>query len=462
MPNIGQVHWHEGLFLQPHHLQVMQRALVDQFVTERKLAFAYPYGLIDSKVSADALENLLVRFDRLRVVMPSGLEVSVPDNADCPALDIKHPFTAGSGSFTISLGVPLWYPGRANTIETNNKDDWRTKRIYKVAESALSDENTGENPQPMLMRRINARLLLDDDDRTDLEVMPLVRITHATGEDVGMPRQDPAFIPACLVLSGSPTLRDLVRDLANQIEASRKELVIQITRGGGFAIDQMRGIQFEQVLRLRTLNKFSGRLPQLVMAPGITPFVLYLELRECLGELAALHPDRDLFEVSAYDHDNPAVAFNELSSRIRGLLRGAVTKKYMEVAFARQQNIMVAALTDEHFNVPNNYYLGIKTRTDPRALATLVEDQDKFKLMATTLVMQRIWGVKLGEERHPPLEFPSAGNLHSFELKRAESQRIWDRIRDEKSVAIRWTGDGTIPDLAASDFEIKLYMTVPG
>lgn len=463
MPNIGQVHWHEGLFLQPHHLQVMQRSLLDSFTNERRLAFPYPYGLIDAKISADALENLLVRFDRLRVIMPSGVEVSVPDSADLPALDIKHPFTAGAGSFTVSLGVPLWYPGRGNTIETNNKDDWRTKRIYKVAETSQADENTGENPQPMLVKRINARLLLDDDDRTDLEVIPLIRITHATGEDVGMPRQDPAFIPACYVLSGSPTLRDLVRDLVNQIEASRKELIIQMTRGGGFQIDTMRGPQFEQVMRLRTLNKFSGRLPQLVMAPGITPFELYLELRECLGELAALHPDRDQFEVSPYDHDNPAVAFSELSSRIRGLLRGAVTKKYMELAFTRDQKIFVANLTDEHLNVPNSYYLMIKTKADPRAVAALVEDQDKFKLICKSLVMQRLWGVKLSEERHPPLEFPAGGTLHYFELKRAESQRIWDRIRDEKAVAIRWTGDGNlVPDVEQSDFEFKLYMTVPG
>ena len=71
MPNIGQVHWHEGLFLQPHHLQASQRTLIEQAIAERKLTFPYPYGMIDSKVSSDAMENLMVRFDRLRVVMPS-------------------------------------------------------------------------------------------------------------------------------------------------------------------------------------------------------------------------------------------------------------------------------------------------------------------------------------------------------------------------------------------------------
>lgn len=74
--------------------------------------------------------------------------------------------------------------------------------------------------------------MLDSDDRTDMETLPLLRIGHGAGQDVGLPKQDPAFVPACLVLSGSPTLRELLRDLANQIEASRKELVLQMTRGG--------------------------------------------------------------------------------------------------------------------------------------------------------------------------------------------------------------------------------------
>jgi type VI secretion system protein ImpJ len=455
MPNIGQVHWHEGLFLQPQHLQTMQRLLNEQFINERRLVFAYPYGMIEARISADALENLLVRFDRLRAVMPSGLEVNVPDNADLPALDIKQAFASGSGSFTVSLGVPLYYPGRANAIEAGGKDDWRVKRLFKVAETTMADENTGENPQPLLTRRINARLLLEEDDRTDLEVLPLIRITHATGQDVGLPRQDPTYVPPCLVLSGSPTLRDLVRDLANQIEASRKELVIQVTRGG-FSIDTMRGVQFEQVLRLRTLNRFSASLPHLVMAPGITPFALYLELRECLGELAALHPDRDQFDVAPYDHDNPAIAFNELSSKIRSLLRGAVAARFMQVAFVRDQKVMLADLTDEHINVPNEYFLGIRTREEARAVAQLVEDPDKFKLMAKSLVQQRIWGIKLVEERHPPLELPSQSGLHYFRLMRSESQRMWDRIRDEKAMAIRW------PEIETSDFAITLYMTVPG
>lgn len=447
------VHWHEGLFLQPQHLQYMQRHLLNRFASERRLGWAYPYGLVESKLSTDALENMLVRFDRLRVVMPSGLEVSVPDNADLPALDIKRMFEASSDSFTISIGVPLWYANRGNTIEHTSDDDWRVKRLYRVAEMAQADENTGENAQPMQIRRINARLLFDDDDHSDIEFLPLLRIAHATGEDVGLPRQDPSFVPPCLLLAGSPTLRDLVRDLAHQVEASRKDLVFQVTRGG-FSIETLRGAQIEQIMRLRTLNRYSARLPQLVLSPAISPFEMYLELRELLGELAALHPHRDPFEAPAYDHENPAISFHEVSNKIRAMLRGAVAASFLKVPFVREGNIFIAKLTDEHLTKPNEYFLGIKSTDDPRALAQLVEDGERFKVMAKSMVEQRIFGVKLAEERHPPLELPAQVGLNYYRMHRSEG-RMWPQVVKEKEMAIRWRGS------EAADFELTLYMTIP-
>src|SRR5205823_6055448 len=97
------------------------------------------------------------------------------------------------------------------------------------------------------VRKINSRLVLEHEDPTDMEVLPLLRVMRAAGEDIGLPRQDPDYVPACFVLSGSPILRELVRDLVSQVEASRKELVVQISRGG-FSLDTMRGLQFEQLM----------------------------------------------------------------------------------------------------------------------------------------------------------------------------------------------------------------------
>ncbi|HUV64531.1 MAG TPA: type VI secretion system baseplate subunit TssK [Sedimentisphaerales bacterium] len=453
----GEIHWREGLFLQPHHLQIMQRNIQERFARQSRLTWSYPYGLIEARISDDQLENMRVSFDRLRAMMPSGLEVNVPDNAHLPSLDIKQAFASSGGALTISLGVPVWYRSRGNVVEKGDDQDWRAKRTYRVAEVEKTDENTGDNPQPVLVRQINARLLLDQDDRSDLEVLPLLRIIHGVGEDVGLPRRDAAYIPPCFVVGGSSVLRELLVDLANQVMASRNELVVQINRGG-FSIENMRGVQFEQMLRLRTLNRFSAQLGPLIAVPGrVAPFQMYLMLRELLGELAALRPDRDQFEVAAYDHDSPAVAFNELSTRIRGLLKGVVRAKYLKIALTldHEEKIFAGTLTEEALSLPNEYFLAIRTKQDPSELARLVLDRDKFKLMPHSLANQRVFGMQLAQELYPPVELPAQVGLHYFRVVRAESARLWDRIQQERAIAVRW------PGVETSDFEITLYMTVP-
>jgi len=448
------IHWHEGLFLLPHHLQRLQKTIFDGLGAERKLSWAYPYGVVESRLSPDELENLRLRFDKLRVVMPSGIEVNFPENAELPSLDIKQAFASSGGSFYVFLGVPLWFDRRANAMEGGQNADARAKVLYRTAESEVYDENTGENPKPVMVRRINARLLLENEDSSDLEVIPLLRIVRGVGEQVGIPRQDPEYVGPCLLLSGSPVLRELVRDLASQVQASRKELVIQLTRAG-FSLENLRGLQFEQMMRLRTLNRFSARLPSLAEAPAIAPFPIYLELRELLGELAALYPDRDEFEAAAYDHDNPCLSFLELSSKIRSMLRGAVAPSFIRVPFVDVEGRQTIALEEQHFTLPNEYFLGIKTAEDPRALARLVENADEFKLMPRSLAARAIRGVLLKEERFAPLELPAQTGLYYFRLMRTESARSWNQIQVEKSAVVVW------PEQGRSDYEIALYMTVP-
>ncbi len=447
-----QIHWEEGLFLQPHHLQRMQKSLFDMVGRERGLTWSYPYGMIEGSLSADDLRAFRIQFNRLRAIMPSGLEVNFPESSELPTIDIKQAFASSTGGFMVYLGVPLWFDSRANTLNGHGSADSRAKLIYRVNEVECADENTGENPKPLLVRRINARILLEHEDRSNLEVLPLFRVQRSTTEESSMPKIDPDFVAPSLILNASPVLREIVRDLSSQIEASRKELVVQVARGG-FSIETLRGLQFEQIMRLRTLNRFAARLPSLVAAGALSPFVFYLELRELYSELSALYPDKDDFDVLPYNHDNPVLCFRELSTKIRGYVRGSVAPSFMKVPFVNDGQFLSATLTDEHLTKPADYFLGIKTKEDPRGLAGFVEDADKFKLMPRSLATRAIWGVRLKEERIVPLELPAAGDLHYFRLLRADSARVWDLLKIEKQAIIRWTGKED------ADYQITLYMT---
>jgi len=453
--SITPVHWHEGLFLQPHHLQRLQRLVDVRVGGERAFAHAYPYGVLDLRLSTDALANGQVKFDRLHAVTRGGVEVCAPETADLPALDVRRYLASSPKPFTVCLGVPLWHASRANTADPSAPEDPRDKRIYRVAEEQVHDENTGENAQSVQVRRLAARLLVDMEDTSDLDVLPLVRIGRSAGQDVSLPRPEPRFIPACLRLSGSVTLRRIARDLADFIETVRQEQALQLRPG--WSPDNLRGPQVVQVMRLMALNRFAARMPALLGSAdkfhGPSPLELYMELRGLLGELVAFHADRDPFEAAGYDHDNLGEVFEDLNQKIRfysKLTQGRVKK----VVFKPEDRDLVAEIEPADATEPKDIFLGIKTKMDTRALAQFIEDPERFKMMPFAQKRLKIFGVKLEEERHPPMELGTPPGQHYFRLNRSESQKVWDRIATERKLALVW------PEMDRFDYEeVALHLT---
>jgi type VI secretion system protein ImpJ len=284
-----------------------------------------------------------------------------------------------------------------------------------------------------------------------METIPLFRVTRSVGEDVGLPRLDPEFVGPCLVLKGSTILRELVRNLRGQIEASRQELIVQINRGG-FSMDNIRGTQFEQMMRLQALNRSLVNLEALLDLPSVTPFQIYLDMRMLLGDLCSMHPDRDLFETQPYNHDNPYLCFQEIIQKIGLFLRGAVAANFLKVPFIPSGAVLQATLAEEHFTQPTDYFLGIRTREDPLALARIVENEDRFKLMPTSMSDRAVRGILLKEERQPPLELPAQTGLFYYRLQRDECSAVWNLIKEEKSAIVRWSGNDK------ADYQVTLYM----
>jgi len=450
-----QLHWHEGLFLLPHHLQHLQHGLSEEISEVRRLGLPHGYGVWEAAISHDELANHRLRFEKLKVMMPSGLVVSAYENADLADLDLKPLFATGETSFVLSLAVPLWQAKRANAFEIGAHVDPRVKLMFAPREATLFDENTGENPKPVFIRRLNARLITEREDRSDVEVIPLIRILRVAGENLGTPRIDFEFIPPSLFLESSPLLHKKVRDLVNQIEASSKELSVILTRGG-FSLETIRGVQFEQLLRFRTLRRAVARLGSLLEVGRVSPFTWHMELRGLYAELTGLHPEIADYEPAHYDHDDLARTFTDLDVRIRGLLKSAAGASFLRLDFTAEESFLSAALSEEHLTRPIEYYLAIRSKLDPREIIRLVEDPDQFKFMPRSLANRAVRGMVLKEERVAPMQLPAQAGLTYFRCIRPENARIWQQIQVEKSVIIRW------PNMAGSDLQVTLYMTVAG
>lgn len=450
------IHWHEGLFLQQHHLQQMQQAIVSHRMADRQLMLSYSYGLIEAELSQDNLQNHIIQFTHLRAVMPSGRIIDTKGNAAIPALNIRKPMEEVRGPLMIYLALPVASDSEANAIDMGaEENEQRIKRPYRVVERQHFDENTGDNEQPVLHRRFNASLTYEGEDHGYLELMPILRVQPSgIDEEDGPPLVDTRYIPPAIVMSGSRQLTDMVSELLSQMLSRRHDIVMILNRSG-YVAETLQGVQLDHVLQLQAVNRCCGLLENLIIAPSTTPFEIYLLLRATLGELAALEPGRDLYDVIKYDHDDPYAGFHDLILRIRNLLIPERSGTYAKIAFeAEEQGTWSAELTDEYLINAEEYYLAVTSRDNPNEVVSLVEDGDQFKMIAESQKRSRVRGVGLEEERYPPAILPAKNQVFWFKLKRSDSKHGWARIRDEKKIAI------VCPPAAEMGFEMALYVTL--
>ncbi len=459
-----QIHWHEGLFLQPHHLQTLQHSVFTGIWGERRLSMPFSYGVIEARLSRDDLADQRIRFEKLHVAMPSGAIFRFPQDAVLPTLDIRDAFRDHPSGFTIGLGLPLWHPKAANTIEFGaGKPGQRQKLIYQVDETEIPDENSGHNPQPMQLRKLNGMLMMSDEDRSDMEYLPLLKVTRqVTDESAGLPRIDPVFVPPSLLLSSAPVIFQLVRDLTSQVCATREQLASQLA-STPLDLRALQGSQFEHLGRLRCLARSAALLPSLIddspyvagCAGRVPLFQIYLALRDLLAELTALYPGKKVEDPLPYDHDDPYPPFADLNLKIR-LFLGTITKlRYRKIEFHLDDGVFVGDLSPDYFKDATGFYLSVETPMDPAALVRLVEDRDRFKLMPVSYGLRAIRGLILHEERTPPLELPVKAKQFFYRLDADESGRIWEHFIREPQGIIHFDA----PDL--SKFRLILYATIP-
>jgi len=450
-----ELHWHEGLFLQPQHFQFWQGELRKQFVMERSWSRSFPYGLAEIKPRVEALAQWRLEFESIKAVMPSGRVIDWPGNAELPTLDLKSLFDARRDALTICLCVPIHFEKRRNTLLAD--EDGATHRVlFRTNEFEVTDETTGESTRPVLAHRVNCWLLPEEADKANLEFFPILRLVRSTSEDDAVPKIDPHFNGPLFNVSASATITDSLQQLTTSVANSRETAGLQLRRSG-FKVQEIRGTQLEQLLRYRTLCQMQAQLPEYYAArQSCPPQTLYAYLTGLTAELAALYPEREEeLTTRPYQHETPGLCFRDVFSKIFDLVLGSAQSSFLRVAFERREQGFFAKLEEEHLARPSSYYLGIRTKADMGELAQLVEDRDRFKFMARSLSEKAIFGIKLSANPVGPMQLPAQAGLYYFRLDTTESPRMWEQISKEREIAVRWNG------LETSDYELSLYMPLP-
>ncbi len=449
------LHWNDGLFLQPHHLQRLQRTAFLYGRANRSVYMPYPCGLIDFEVDLEALASARVLVKRFSAVMPDGAEISMPGNAVLPPLDLTNTVKEHPEDITVFLAVPLWSEFDANLVEDGKT---AAKRLYLTREHQARDENTGDNEITIVTRQINARLITQFDDAADMQLLPVLKLTSVSDEGADKKLAvDEKYVPPFLVLTKDCALTGMATDLVYETRRCRDKVLNDLTVSQ-FKPETFSGIDAYNVMQLRVLNLYENRLSSLLTLPNLTPYALYLELRSFLAELMGVHPVNAIGDVQNYVHQDCAPQFVELINDIRSLISAEGGASYIRLAFApaADGDCLYAALTADNIVKADEYYLAVHCGADDRAVVSALEKGDTFKLINPAAKLMRARGVKLTEMRYPPRFLPGLNNTLWFKLQLDESPRTWQAICEEKGVIIDCARD-LFPNL-----DVALFLTVVG
>ncbi|MCH8084059.1 MAG: type VI secretion system baseplate subunit TssK, partial [Myxococcales bacterium] len=153
-----EIHWSEGQFMRPHHLQAAFRSTE----TLRNAAIdgcqPFPWGFAALDLAGDAVETGILEIRSCDLRLRDGTWVRCPENCSIDAREFKPILDKTSGNLDVYMGVPSVQTVRANVVNPGEMIEGAAPR-YSIDLSERYDENKGDNPQHIEIRRMRGELL---------------------------------------------------------------------------------------------------------------------------------------------------------------------------------------------------------------------------------------------------------------------------------------------------------------
>jgi type VI secretion system protein ImpJ len=425
------------MFLRPHQFQTEQRFWLHLLARNSKWDQHYNWGLSAITLDADALANHRCVVQALRVRLRDGTLISIPEDGTLPEVDFKNALEEEQ-RITVYLALPIMDLAKANASIGETSDDHR----YIVDTQELEDENSGVNPQPLQVRRLNLKLLLSTQDHTGFEILPIARIERSARTDA-TPQIDPTFIPPVLASDawqplGVGILRSVYHRLGKKIEVLSSQLVSQ-----GVSFESSVGGDAVLVAQLQVLNRGSARLRVLAFAQGIHPLETYLELCDLVGELSIFGPTRRPPELPLYDHDDLGGCFYRVKQYLDDLLDLLVEPVYKERPFIGVGLRMQVALEPVWLEPSWQMFVGVQSSlgTDECVRLMTVPGQFDMKIGSSGRVdaIFRLGraGLRFEFQPIPPRNLPTHPGLIYFLIRREAQDEEWQNVQRSLTLALR-------------------------
>lgn len=493
--SVPAVHWHEGMFLRPHHFQASDRHWADQVRANSRLDVHHNWGLRAVEIDPAALKNYQFQVHRLEARLRDGTVVTADRERDrLPVLPLADAFKRlpANGLLDVLLAVPVVQLGQENALAGAAAADPDRRVRYQVdaPQEPVADENTGQNPRPVQYRRLVPRLAARPYPRggeaDGFEFLTVARLQRSA-DAAAPPQLYPWYIPPVLACDAWPGLGEgVVGQVYNEL-GTRVQRLARRVADQKISLDSSAPEDRRIVERLRALNEGYAAFGVVARAGGVHPLAAYTELCRVVGKLAVFGPGLVLADdaLPAYDHDDLGGCFFAARRLFDGLLADGSGQDIKVRDFVGVDNRLRVAIEPDWLAPAAQVLVGVVSPLTAAELVPLLDPNSSTARPGAGLNMKigafervdeifirGLAGLEFQHVPNPPRVLPPTSQVCYFRVNRQASLEEWQRVADSYTMALRLNVPvGTIDGRTdvtiqaggrAATLQFRLYVVPPG
>jgi type VI secretion system protein ImpJ len=433
MPRAKNILWGDGLFVRIQHFQ-QQTLLTENLAADvLQTVQRHPWGLRRLELDADVLRAGLIRANALEVTFRDGTRfVAAPERDPLPLSRNLGELPQAGTETKLYACLPNLDAYGGNAAGAGEAPS-RPAR-YRKAQHMIADLYTDALEEELGTLELDVRLMVEEENRDGYDSVPIARLLK---DATGKWRQDEAYLPPLVAVSGSKPLLEMIRRM----------LDIMLVKSGAMAkahherTGQVIGYGTADIASfwmLHTVNSRFALLNHLANAQPLHPEELYLALAGFCGELLTFSSAYSLTDLPPYRHEELSETFPGLDKLIRELLDTVISSRYVQIPLTSDKpSFHIGHLDSERLIENVDYYLSVQTQGD-MPFSRLVEAASLFKAGAPDDVEKILHsatrGVSLNYTQRPPPSLPTRVGNHYYEF--VPSGDVFQRMRQARSICI--------------------------
>ncbi len=461
-----QVHWGQGAFLSPQHLQAQdlwQQA--GRHALHLRLT-PFPWGFEMLRVREDALASGVVDVERFALVTRDGERLlggtldTAPGNARVPQRNIAD--LPGSSSDP----SPVWRVfSRERALQgLATRESGRLASRHALASDSLGDPYDPQAPEAevdFLLHQANIVTGLDENAEAIVRGSDSYKFAELVPAGPGKFKLSADYIPPTTAISASHNLARWTRALRDLL----------VSRGQDFAsVKRQRGIRAastsaQEVMRVLMMQTFARHIPlfqEHARLGTVGAYAMYQDLRRLVAEFSVFSEDIGYFgelaarpretELPDYDHEDLRRCFRIGFDRAEALIKALTVGAEVGITLAYDGRFYRADLPANLFeNDKTRFYLAFESEQKGADLFARLSRTGKIASMdeMPRLLSAALFGLKIDLLPVPPEELPQKSPNTTYFLVDT-THPFWQMIKNGRNIAV-------FSDLPADSTVIKLF-----